>query len=204
MRGRDWSAAIGTGIAYCDADGALDLPLPTLRGAHQADNAALAVAVLRHQHQLPVSAAAMAQGIRAARWPARLQRLGPGPLTALVPGRDVWLDGGHNADAGQAIARHFAGAAPFHLITGMLDNKDPAAIVAPLKGTLRSIAVVPAPGHDAHPPEAIAAHADVPVRSFADAAAALAALPQDGAMVLIAGSLYLAGDVLKRNCEFPD
>ena len=62
----------------------------------------------RHQDRVTVSDAAMAGGIRAARWPARLQLLGPGPLTALAGGREVWLDGGHNADAGQAIGRHFA------------------------------------------------------------------------------------------------
>lgn len=204
IRGLDWFAEVGgDGIAYRDRHGELTLPLPTLAGSHQADNAALAVAMLRHQTQVAVSAAAMAHGIRAARWPARLQLLGDGPLTALVPGRRVWLDGGHNADAGLAIARHFSGAPPFHLVTGMLSSKDPAAIVAPLKGQLLSLSVVPAPGHEAHSPDAIAAHADLPVRAFGDITAALGALPPAGD-VLIAGSLYLAGEVLRLNREIPD
>ena len=203
LRGLDWDAETGAGIAYRDRLGSLDLPLPMLAGAHQTDNAALAVAMLRHQTQVSVSPEAMAKGIRAARWAARLQQLGEGPLTALVPGRCVWLDGGHNADAGLAIARHFAGSPPFHLITGMLSSKDPAAIVAPLRGKLLSLSVVPAPGHDAHRPEDIAAHADVPVRAFADVPAALRALPPGGD-VLIAGSLYLAGEVLRLNAELPD
>ena len=192
---------------YHDRHGTLELPLPTLAGSHQADNAALAVAMLRHQTQVSVSPEAMAQGIRAARWPARLQLLGEGPLTALVPGRPasrkVWLDGGHNVDAGLAIGRHFAQTAPLHLITGMLANKDPAAIVAPLRGKLLSLSVVPAPGHDAHRPEDIAPNADLPVRAFGDVTAALRALPPEGD-VLIAGSLYLAGEVLRLNREFPD
>ena len=203
IRGLDWFADIGAAITYRDRHGELTLPLPTLAGKHQADNAALAVAMLRHQDQVSVSPEAMTKGIRAARWPARLQLLGEGPLTALVPGRKVWLDGGHNADAGLAIARHFADQPPLHLITGMLANKDPAAIVAPLKGHLLSLSVVPAPGHDAHRPEDIAVHADLPVQAYGDVAAALSALPPQGD-VLIAGSLYLAGDVLRRNCEFPD
>jgi dihydrofolate synthase/folylpolyglutamate synthase len=70
------------------------------------------------------------RGIRDARWPARLQRLGKGPLTDLAGPRDVWLDGGHNPDAGLAIARHFTGHAPLHLVLGMLANKDPAALLA--------------------------------------------------------------------------
>lgn len=203
IRGLDWFAEIGDCISYRDRNGELTLPLPSLAGKHQADNAALAVAMLRHQDQVSASPEAMAKGNRMARWPARLQLLGEGPLTALVAGRKVWLDGGHNADAGLAIARHFADQPPLHLITGMLANKDPAAIVAPLKGHLLSLSVVPAPGHDAHRPEDIAPHADLPVQAFADVTAALSALPPQGD-VLIAGSLYLAGDVLRRNREFPD
>ena len=203
LRDLDWFAHVGDAIQYRDRQGELTLPLPTLAGTHQADNAALAVAMLRHQSHVTVSPEAMAAGIRAARWPARLQLLGEGPLTALAPGRKVWLDGGHNVDAGLAIARHFAGTAPFHLITGMLSSKDPAAIVAPLRGKLLSLSVVPAPGHEAHAPKDFAAHSDLPVRPFADVSAALAALPPQGD-VLIAGSLYLAGEVLRLNAEFPD
>ena len=203
LRDLDWFAEVGGGIAYRDRLGSLDLPLPALAGTHQADNAALAVAMLRHQSQIKVAPKAMAQGIREARWPARLQLLGDGPLTAVVPGRRVWLDGGHNADAGLAIARFFGDHAPLHLITGMLTSKDPAAIVAPLRGMLHSLSVVPAPGHEAHRPEAFAPHSDLPVRSFPDVPAALAALPAGGD-VLIAGSLYLAGEVLRLNRELPD
>ena len=107
LRDLDWFAEVGAGIAYRDSHGSLELPLPMLAGLHQADNAALAVAMLRHQSQVEVAPEAMAQGIRTARWPARLQKLGPGPLTALVSGRTVWLDGGHNVDAGLAIAAYF-------------------------------------------------------------------------------------------------
>ena len=206
IRDLDWFAAVAGTIEYRDKHGALSLPLPALAGLHQADNAALAVAMLRHQSQVEVAPAAMAQGIRAARWPARLQLLGDGPLTALVPGRRVWLDGGHNVDAGLAIAAYF-GRPEFdgklHLITGMLKAKNPAAIVAPLKGTLLSLSVVPAPGHDAHRPVDFAAHSDLPARAFDTVAEAFSALPPAGD-ILIAGSLYLAGEVLRLNQELPD
>ncbi|MEN9683965.1 MAG: hypothetical protein RLZZ427_1716 [Pseudomonadota bacterium] len=203
IRNLDWFAAIEDTIAYRDRFGELTLPRPTLAGSHQADNAALAVAMLRHQSAVAVSPEAMATGIRAARWPARLQLLGNGPLTALAGPRKVWLDGGHNVDAGLAIARHFAGSAPLHLITGMLANKDPSAIVRPLAESLLSLSVVPAPGHDAHAPEDFAPFTTLPVNSFADVETALAALPPGGD-VLICGSLYLAGEVLRLNREFPD
>ncbi len=203
IRGLDWHAETGTKIAYRDRRGELDLPLQAMPGAHQADNAALAVAMLRHQNAVTVDPAAMARGIREARWPARLQKLGGGPLSALVPGRQVWLDGGHNPDAGEAIARHFARSAPMHLVLGMLSAKDPGAILGPLAGRLLSLSVLPVPGHEAHPPAAFARITDLPVRPFAAIAEALAALPPEGD-VLIAGSLYLAGEVLRLNQEWPD
>ena len=245
MRGRAWQAeASADGIAYRDCFGPLALPLPALAGAHQADNAALAVAMLRHQDVVPVSSQALAAGIVAARWPARLQLLGPGPLTALVPGRKVWLDGGHNPDAGAAIARFFGadvgvrpstgsgraefanatsakptstqptstsaqpepveGPAPapapqLHLIVGMLEGKNPEAIVGPLRERLASLQVVPVPGNDSHLPEAFG----VDARGAADVGAALSAVTGAGD-VLIAGSLYLAGEVLRLNRELPD
>ena len=204
MRGAAWrSETTATAIHYTDAQGSLTLPLPMLVGSHQADNAALATAILRHQTALPISPEAIAQGIRAARWPARPQRLGAGPLTALAGPRAVWLDGGHNPDAGAALARHFAGQPPIHLIIGMLAAKDPAALLAPLSPSLRSVAIVPAPGHEAHTPESFAPHTTLPVRAFASVTEALGALPAGGD-VLIAGSLYLAGEVLRLNGEVPE
>ena len=204
MRGLEWKARVDDGwLIYQDAAGEMRVPLPNIPGPHQVDNAALAIAILRHQRAVAVRVDAMARGILTARWPARLQILGAGPLTELAPGRAVWLDGGHNPDAGAAIARHFASHAPLHLVIGMLSNKDPAAIVAPLAGNLFSVSVVPAPGHEAHEPEDFAPHTPLPVRSFPDVEQALRALPPGGD-VLIAGSLYLAGEVLRLNREIPD
>ena len=202
-RGHEWNAAIGDGIAYRDTQGTLTLPLPRLPGTHQADNAALAVAMLRHQTTITVFPAAMAHGIATAQWPARLQRLAPGPLTALAGSRTIWLDGGHNPDAGLAIARHLADQPPVHVVIGMLANKDPGAILSPLGNHALSVTIVPAPGHDAHTPEAFAPFSAIPLTSAPDVAAALSALPPTGD-VLITGSLYLAGDVLRRNDEIPD
>ncbi|MBL4858093.1 MAG: bifunctional folylpolyglutamate synthase/dihydrofolate synthase, partial [Erythrobacter sp.] len=129
-------------------------------------------------------------------WPARLQRLAPGRLTG---DREVWLDGGHNPSAGDTLGRHFAGQR-LHLIVGMLDAKDPAAIVKPLSGAIASITVVPVSGHDWHGPDAFGA--GVPLAE--DVPSALLTLPDDGLPVLIAGSLYLAGEVLRLNGELPD
>jgi dihydrofolate synthase/folylpolyglutamate synthase len=196
LRGLDWFAETGARIVYRDRYGSLDLPLPALAGPHQADNAALAVAMVRHQGALAVSETSLLAGLAQASWPARLQRLKAGPL---IGHREVWLDGGHNPSAGDALATHFQGQ-QFHLIIGMLANKDPVALTGPLGANAASISAVPVPGHEWHPAEAFgpmaAAYPDVP--------GALAALPQDGLPLLIAGSLYLAGEVLKLNGELPD
>lgn len=200
MRGHDWWAEVGEeAIEYRDRHGDLTLPLPALPGKHQGDNAALAVAMLRHQDHLTVSPSAMAEGIRSARWPARLQLLQNGPLTAHAGPREVWLDGGHNADAGLAIGRHFAGQR-LHLIIGMLANRYPDAIIGPLQDRLASVTAVPIEGSEAHGAQAYEGRA----QWAPDMQTALGQLPEDGLPVLIAGSLYLAGKVLAANGEIPD
>ena len=212
MRGEHWDAGTVGPIEYRDRQGAMTLPMPVLPGAHQADNAALAVAMLRHQSVVSVSRDAMAAGIRVMRWPARLQRLGDGPLLALAGAREVWLDGGHNPDAGAALARYFTAdhqtgsdpvstpAGGVHLIIGMLDNKNPRALTDPLGARIASLSAVPIVGHPHHPTSAFGSDAV----GFSDVPSALDALPDDGLPVLIAGSLYLAGEVLRLNGEFPD
>lgn len=177
------------------AQSAPDVPL-ALPGAHQRVNAGLAVAMLRAQTALPVSDAAMASGLAGARWPARMQHLGPGPLTG---GREVWLDGGHNPQAGAMLGAHFAGQR-LHLVIGMIEGKDPGALTTPLGPMLASITAVPVPGHDWHPATAFGPQA----RPASDLPTAMAAIPDDGLPILIAGSLYLAGEALRLNDEVPD
>lgn len=167
-----------------------------ISGEHQSSNAGLALAMLRAQSKLKIGDAAIRRGLAKAYWPARLQRLAPGPLAG---SREVWLDGGHNRSAGEALAAHFAGQ-PLYLIIGMLEAKDPAAIIEPLGGSIRSITAVPIEGHDCHPASAFGPKA----RAADSVAGALANIPSDDYPILIAGSLYLAGEVLKANDEVPD
>jgi dihydrofolate synthase/folylpolyglutamate synthase len=167
-----------------------------IAGRHQVQNAGLAVAMLQHQDKVAMSESAMQAGAASARWPARLQRLAAGPLTGR---REVWLDGGHNPSAGAALGEHFKDQR-LHLIMGMLANKDPASLTAPLAGNIVTLTAVPVAAHDYHPPSIFGPEA----RAFNDVPSALAALPDDGLPVLIAGSLYLAGEVLRLNGELPD
>ena len=217
-RGGGWDAsAYGGRIHYRDAEATLALPMPRLAGAHQAMNAALAVAMLRHQDRLTVPLTSLRAGIGWAHWPARLQKLGAGPLRALLPaGAALWLDGGHNPAAGRAIADHFRGAVPaggdFHIVLGMLANKDAHGLLRAFAGREATVHSVPVPGHAHHPPDELAAVARgcgfsaMPARDVAGALAWIArhadrARPP---IVLVLGSLYLAGAVLAANGEVPD
>ncbi len=198
------------GVTYRDAAGTLTLPAPRLPGAHQADNLALATAMLRHQQALTVRDEALAVAARTATWPARLHRLGDGPLTRLTRG-PVWLDGGHNPSAGEAIAASLPSLVPgegrdLTLVLGMLANKDAAGFLAPFASRVARLIAVPVPDHDHHAPVALAevAHAlGIPQAEVADAVPA-ALSGADSRAVLIAGSLYLAGEVLAANDELPD
>ena len=210
-KGGVWDASVYRGkLHYHDEQGDLELPLPRLPGAHQATNAALAVAMLRHQQAIDVPPASLRAAMGWAEWPARLQRLSSGPLPASLPeGSELWLDGGHNPAAGRAIADFFRGrlspGRPFHFVLGMLANKDLRGFLEPFAGSDAHIVAVPVPGHDHHDAAAVRAAAEtlglVSV-SAPDAVAALRLISDAGQappLVLIGGSLYLAGTVLAAN-----
>ncbi len=201
-RGRDWTIMpTETGLAYADDAGRIDLPPPALPGPHQIDNAGIAVAAARAG--LHLSADAIASGLAAAVWPARLQRL-HGRLAAGLPaGWELWLDGGHNPGAGLALAAHLAAdERPTHLIVGMKAGKDSADFLRPLLPRALSVRAVAEPGqHLAMPVADIIAASGGAALPGPTVAAALAAIAATGrpARVLICGSLYLAGEVLKAD-----
>ncbi len=209
-RGEDWDAALYQGrLHYRDVDGKLSLPVPRLPGAHQADNAALAVAMIRHQSALSIPDSALSAAMGWAEWPARMQRLNQGPLVALLrTDEPVWLDGGHNPDAGAALARHVAAmGGKVHLVIGMLSNKQPSALLGPLEPHLASVTALPVPGHEWHDADAFqrCLSSGCVVVAAAEVGAAWAVrAAREAAPVLIAGSLYLAGEVLRANGQEPD
>lgn len=213
--GSDWQFDRVDGeVIYRDDRGALHLPRPTLPGPHQPSNLALATAMLRHQDALAIPAAAFADAATGARWPARMQRLAAGPLTKLLPGvSEMWLDGGHNEAAAAAISaaiRERLDGRPLDLVCGMLANKDAGGLLAPLADIAASFTAIPVPDHEHHAPEALAAVAVrlgvADVATAATPAQALARLASANGprLVLILGSLYLAGTVLAANDELPD
>ena len=212
-RGEAWDAVTYEGrLHYRDEAGKLTLPLPRMTGAHQADNAALAIAMLRHQNALFIPEAALSAAMEWTRWPARMQLLAKGPLTDLLPlGSSIWLDGGHNPDAGAAIAKALETGPPVHVVIGMLANKDAIGFLKPFAHKIASLTAVPIPGHEHHEPKDLCrwAQDDLGIsnaESVDNLRMALERLSAKGqpVSVLICGSLYLAGEVLHGNGQAPD
>ena len=214
IAGEDWTATEERGrLVYQDSDGLLDLPPPRLYGRHQFENAGLAIAALRSIDKFRIPPAAYEAGMTKADWPARLHRLNQGRLVELAPaGSEVWLDGGHNPDGGRAIAAALADleervSRPLVLIVGMLSTKDCGGFLSNFTGLARRMIAVPVPG----------AEKGLAAETVADAARAigLPATSRDNLTeafdavrkldldppprVLITGSLYLAGEVLREN-----
>ncbi|MDP4033099.1 MAG: folylpolyglutamate synthase/dihydrofolate synthase family protein [Pseudorhodobacter sp.] len=203
--GQHWHVATERGrLIFHDESGLLDLPLPNLTGPHQIQNAGAALAALRH---LGIAEAACEAAVSRAEWPARMQRLRTGPLATSAPGVELWLDGGHNPAGGKAVAATLAAmpARPTFLICGMLNTKDIGGYLAPLAPHVAQLLAVSIPGElntlSAEATRAAARAAGIRADTAVSVAAALATiLAQDpAARVLICGSLYLAGTVLRDN-----
>ncbi len=205
VRGQHWQVWEERGrLVYQDEAGLLDLPPPVLPGAHQFDNAGAAIAGLRH---LGFGEDACTAAVTQAEWPARMQRLTRGPLVDAAPGVELWLDGGHNAHCGQAIAAHLATlpARPTHLICGMMNTKDVKGYMVNFLGLVEQLLAVSIPGETAtltaeETTEAALAAGlrAAPAGSVSEALAQIVA-DDANARVLICGSLYLAGTVLAEN-----
>ncbi|GAA0202968.1 dihydrofolate synthase/folylpolyglutamate synthase [Brevundimonas nasdae] len=200
------------GLAFQDQQRFLDLPAPGLAGAHQIDNAGVAIAAAL---ELDLPETAIAEGLMSVRWPARLQRISAGPYgdAAKAMDAELWLDGGHNPHAAKALAAFLAdrqarAPRPLALICGMLANKDAGGFFAALKDSHATVFTVGFDGTAADP-AALAAVARghglaaTPAGSV-DEALKLA-LRLGAGRVAICGSLYLAGEVLGASREtWPD
>ncbi|NKW91239.1 bifunctional folylpolyglutamate synthase/dihydrofolate synthase [Rhodobacteraceae bacterium R_SAG9] len=191
-------------LVFQDERGLLDLPLPALAGAHQIQNAGAALAALRH---LGADEAACEAAMRNVSWPARMQRLKEGPLVDAAADAELWLDGGHNAAAGQALADVIAKLPkrPTHLVCGMLNTKDIAGYLTPLAQVADTLMAVSIPAEaNTLPAEATARAAEEAGLKASESANVLEAVTDivsrfPEGRILICGSLYLAGAVLREN-----
>ncbi len=201
--GQHWHVATERGrLIFQDETGLQDLPLPTLAGPHQIENAGTAIAALRALGRGDPDAA-----MSNATWPARMQRLREGPLADAAPDAELWLDGGHNPHAARAISAtlNTLPNRPTHLICGLLNTKDVAGYMGPLLAHAESLTAVSIPGQTATltaeetaKAAKSAGHTTYVAESVEDALASII-VSTPHARVLICGSLYLAGEILKSN-----
>ena len=203
--GQHWHTSQEAGrMIYQDENGLLDLPLPSLLGAHQITNAGAAIAALRYFGK---SSAACEAAVTRPEWPARMQRLRQGPLVDAAPEIELWLDGGHNPAGGQAIGATLAAMPkrPSYLICGMLNTKDIKAYLYPLASHIQALHAISIPNEintlSAENTRDAAISVGMRATAEADVMAALNSIKaQDAnARVLICGSLYLAGMILREN-----
>jgi dihydrofolate synthase / folylpolyglutamate synthase len=209
IAGQDWQAFEQHGrLVFQDDSGLLDLPMPQLKGRHQIDNAGNAIATIRALSDSRILDKHIAEGLKSTAWPARMQRLGPGALSALTPAdTELWLDGGHNHSAGRALAQAFSElndrhSRPLVLVWGMLNTKDSGSFIACFAGVASRVVTLTIPDEEnALSAEALAdaarAHG-LPAETASGLEAALrqAGMSVPAPRVLICGSLYLAGRVL--------
>ncbi|MBI2586889.1 MAG: bifunctional folylpolyglutamate synthase/dihydrofolate synthase [Rhodospirillales bacterium] len=210
IEGLDWTVRHGPEGIVINAGGHIrEFPLPSLEGPHQAQNAGLAVALLDRLPGFTLADGQIAAGLKNTEWPARLQRLRRGPIRgALGPEFALWLDGGHNPGAADALAAWLAQREPLplHLVFGMLNTKDPEGFLRPLVPYVHSVYSVPIKGQENCCSSAelarVATGLGLTATACDDVRGALRAIRANEigpARVLIAGSLYLAGTVLAEN-----
>jgi dihydrofolate synthase / folylpolyglutamate synthase len=206
IAGQEWDCYAQHGrLVFQDGDGLLDLPMPGLPGPHQIGNAGNAIAVVRALKDDRIGEREIAQGLKEVEWPARLQRLKGGALSALLSdGAELWLDGGHNADAGVVLADALKAMPkkPLVIIWGMLNTKDAAQFFKPLAALADHVVTLSIPnevnaisGEDlAETVQKLGTSASVADSVFNAVKQASQVRPK--ARVLVCGSLYLAGHVL--------
>jgi dihydrofolate synthase/folylpolyglutamate synthase len=178
---------------------------PSMLGPHQVHNAATALAalhVLKTHFDIP--AHAMEQAMVTAQWPGRLQGITHGKLgQPLLPGWELWLDGGHNTDAAHRLAQQAQtwSDKPLHVILAMMNHKDPVAFVSILKPHIQSLRASQIPAE----PQALTATAlgkalNCPASpTITESIAAILQQNDKPGRILITGSLYLVGHVLKES-----
>ena len=192
------------GLMFQDETGVVQLPRPNLLGDHQIENAGTAVAALRHLgFNDEVCEAALSQ----AHWPARMQKLNTGPIIDSAPDAEIWLDGGHNPAAGQAIGHHLGTLSkrPTYLICGMLNTKDINGYLNPIAPHVEKLIAVSIPGEmntlPASDTAAVARDAGMQAETADDVLSATREIVKNdpNARILICGSLYLAGNILRNH-----
>lgn len=177
---------------------------PSLAGSFQYDNAATAIACVDQLAGFTIRDAHVVQGIAAAAWPARLQNITSQFARFVPPKVEVWLDGGHNPQGGEALGEWLrASGKSVSLICGMSKGKDTKAYLAPIAPHVHKFYAIAIPGEansqSAEQIAQVAAGLSIAAEAKPSFEKALQSALLDAktpSMIVICGSLYLAGKIL--------
>ncbi len=211
--GAEWSVAPDTDhFRFRDTAVHYDLPYPSLVGTHQIYNTGAAIEALRVIPDFELDAQKLSTAMGQIHWPARLQKLAHGAFNGILKdGWELWLDGGHNDSAGTVLAQQIdrwnaeKHAKPVHVILGMLTRKNPVDFIKPYVSKIASVTCIPVPSEESgfQPPDlakVIEPLSDAPVMQAESVQHAIKSLQKSydkNGRILVTGSLYLAGHVLK-------
>ena len=213
---RDWSISETKDSIKFEADGDTRyFEKPSLRGTHQVHNSGIAIAAAHYMSKLfPIQNSAIDKGLKTVKWSARLQKIKKGPLAEILPNQvELWLDGGHNHDASLAISETIYNwkrqdpSLTFHLIFGSLNNREIESLLVPFVGIIDLIQTVAIPKHQSTASPEDAANVALslgfdaaPSNSLLSAIEAIISKSNGKRIILVYGSLYLAGSILEKNC----
>jgi dihydrofolate synthase/folylpolyglutamate synthase len=200
--GQDWLAFAEHGrLVVQHPDGLMDLPMPGLVGAHQIVNAGTAVMAAYH---LGIPELVIGKGLQEPDWPARLQKLTTGKLVDMAGG-EVWLDGGHNQAAAEALAvwisEYFSSTdKAVTLICGLMATKHAENWLKSYSESCVELHCITIPEQpNSYTANELADQAQavgLKAQAFSNLETAITAAQGD---ILICGSLYLSGYVLAEN-----
>ncbi len=187
-----------------------DFNFPKLFGEHQIDNASTAVATVLSLGKKDILNKNINQGILSAQWPARMQNLKNGNLSSYMGKNfEIWLDGGHNLEASNIIKKIIEKwkKENVFLVIGMMIGKDPNSFIKKLIKNLSAIFLLPIPDHQFIRPYEIKKIIEQDIGSTIDIECSLDIKEvlkkiketYSSGKLVICGSLYLAGEVLKQD-----
>jgi len=186
------------------------MPCPALPGEHQLQNAGLALAAIELSG-LTIPSPALSHGMRSVEWPARGQLLKYGPLVDQLPhGWELWLDGAHNDAAAAVLASMIEKwqDTPVYVIAGMMNKRPARSFFRSIVAVADGVVTVSIPNHEnSYSAEELATEIKTLGCSNVDFSStindALKVVTEicsnPRARIMITGSLYLAGEVLKQN-----
>ena len=183
---------------------------PSLHGNHQIENVSTALASIMAVKKFKLEMKKINLGIRSAVWPGRMQNLNNGKLKKIVGENfELWLDGGHNAHASEILFTEIDKwkNSKIILILGMVSGKDPVKFLKKIVNKISLLILLPIDNHQyIHPykikeslNKSLAGFKEIETCVNINEALKLISNRFIKGKVLICGSLYLAGEVLKND-----